>query len=418
MKPDLQKKLILPLIVLVISSIIIVILVILRPDPPKKHKKTTEYGVLVIDAVKGDFQPYIPLYGFVESPMNAQITAAISSDVEKVIVSEGDFVEKGQLLIQLDQIDYQLNLHDREADLTDIIAQIKTEQLQYENNKEAILHEKSLLELAKGELKRATKLYIKKLGSESSLEQAKSSVEKQELSYNSRKLALDLYDLRLQQLQAKKMRGEAAVERAKRDLARASILAPFSGRVASVYVANGDRVSPGAKIISVYSLEQLEVRADINSVDITTIRTELAQGNLLSAYGAIEGESIKLQLDRLSGKTEKGRTGVAGLFKITDGGDRLTLGRFIEFGLELPQVSDLFSIPLQAIYGKQRIYTAKDGVMQLINIDKVGQHKLPSGEVRALVKSEQLSQGDKIIVTQIPNAIQGLRIKIISSSEQ
>lgn len=417
MKSDLQKKLILPLIVLVVSSIIIVLLAMSRPAPPVRHKKTTEYGVSVIDALKGDFQPYIPLYGFVETPMNAQITAAISSDVENVLVNDGDFVEQGQLLIQLDEIDYKLNLHDREADLTDIIAQIKTEKLQFENNQLAIKNEKTLLDLAKEQLKRASKLYKKNLGSESTLEQAKSAVEKQELSYNSRNLALDLYDLRLDQLKAKKMRGEAAVERAKRDLARATIMAPFSGRVASVYVAAGDRVNPGAKILSVYSLEQLEVRADINSVDITTVRTELTNGNSLRAHGVIEGKNIELRLDRLSGKTEKGRAGVAGLFKITEGSDRLTLGRFIEFGLELPAVSDLFSIPLQAIYGKQRIYIAKDGVMQLVKVNKIGQHKLPNGEIRALVKSEEINPGDKIIVTQIPNAIQGLRIKIIGSAE-
>ena len=417
MKSNSIKKLTLPLFVLVICSIIVFLMSTFRPEPPKTSKRATEYGVAVVKAVNGDFQPYIPLYGFVESPMNAQISAAITSDVMKVLVNEGDFVEKGQLLIELDEIDYKLNLQDREADLADIIAQIKTEKLQYENNKEAIIHEESLLKITKEELNRAAKLYKKKLGSESTLEQAKSAVERQVLSYNSRKLAIDLYDLRLQQLVAKKGRAEAAVERAKRDLDRASIVSPFSGRVASVFVSSGDRVNPGAKIISVYSLEQLEVRADINSSDISIIRDVLANNGSLNAIGKIEGGEINLQLDRLSGRTEKGRTGVAGLFKITSGTEKITLGRFLEFDLKLPAKPDLYSVPLQAIYGDNRVYVAKDGVMNQVDVLRVGRQKLPNGDIMALIESDSLESGDDIIVTQIPNAIQGLRIKVIGSGD-
>ena len=411
------KKLTLPLFVLVISSIIVFLMLAFRPEPPKTSKRTTEYGVSVVEAIKGVYQPYIPLYGFVESPMNAKISAAITSDVIEVLVNEGDYVEKGQLLVRLDDIDYKLNLHDREADLADINAQIKTEKMQYENNKDAIVHEENLLKLTKEELNRATKLFKKKLGSESTLEQAKSAVERQVLSYNSRKLAIDLYDLRLQQLLAKKGRAEASVERAKRDLGRASIISPFSGRIASVYVSSGDRVNPGAKIISVYSLKQLEVRADINSSDISIIRDVLANSGSLNAVGKVEGGDINLQLDRLSGKTEKGRTGVAALFKITSGTEKITLGRFLEFDLKLPAKSDLYSIPLQAIYGDNRIYTAKDGVMNKVEVERIGRQKFPNGDIMALVKSDSLNPRDKIIVTQIPNAIQGLRIKIIESAK-
>lgn len=420
-----RNKIILPFVVLAACSTIVLLLVAFKPSPPVKTKSVYEYGVSVIDLTKGDYHPLIPLYGVVESPMNANLTAAISSDVDSVLVKEGDMVEQGQLLVQLDPVDFELNLSDREADLSDIIAQINTEKLQFENNKTAIKNEKVLLDLANEQLKRSTKLYKKNLGSESDFEQAKSAVERQQLSYNSRKLAIDMFELRLDQLKAKKTRAEAAVQRAIRDLERASILAPFSGRIASVYVSAGDRVNPGARAVSIYSLDQLEVRADINSTELPIVRSVLERGDQLGAVGLFEGnDRVELVLDRLSGVTERGRAGVAGLFKITGGAEHLTLGRFLEFELTLPVVSGVYSIPMQAIYGRDRIYIAEDGVMNLVYIDKLGQHRHKGGELMALImpKPDKNNEhddltGKKVVVTQIPNAIQGLPVNIINTVE-
>ena len=65
---------------------------------------------------------------------------------------------------------------------------------------------------------------------------------------------------------------------------------------------------------------------------------------------------------------------------------------------------------MQAIYGNARLYTLRDGRLHGVDIEPVGQTRSASGETRLLVRSAELSAGTPIVVTHLPNAVEGLKV--------
>ena len=126
----------------------------------------------------------------------------------------------------------------------------------------------------------------------------------------------------------------------------------------------------------------------------------------------LDGEEVHLQLDRLSGQASPGNAGLPGLFIVTRGSRELALGRFINFSLPLPAVEDVVELPYESIYGADRIYRYEDGVMMPITIERVGEIKQENGVTAVLVRSDQIRAGDKIITTQVPNAIAGRKVRL------
>ena len=84
------------------------------PEPLVTQEKV--WPVSVIDVRPSSRRPELTLFGRVESPRSANLTAALTADVVDVMVREGESVEKGQLLVKLDDRDSVLLLRQREAE--------------------------------------------------------------------------------------------------------------------------------------------------------------------------------------------------------------------------------------------------------------------------------------------------------------
>ena len=82
--------------------------------------------------------------------------------------------------------------------------------------------------------------------------------------------------------------------------------------------------------------------------------------------------------------------------------------------LELRAAHELpawWRVPRRAIYGKDRIYKLVDDRMQRLTVERVGSYWDADGRRFELIRNESLQDGDQIIITQLPNAIDGLLVK-------
>jgi hypothetical protein len=70
-------------------------------------------------------------------------------------------------------------------------------------------------------------------------------------------------------------------------------------------------------------------------------------------------------------------------------------------------------LPFQAVYGTGRIYKLVDGRMRGIRVESLGGIEDGNGAERLLVRSPELAAGDQVVVTHMPNAIDGLRVEAI-----
>ena len=117
-------------------------------------------------------------------------------------MEEGQWVEPGQLLVQLDDSEVRLSYEQRQAELEDLEAQVASEQARFKNDRQALQVEQELVELSEKSLQRYEQLVERNVGSDLSRDEARQQARAQALSLLNRKLAVSDHPNRLQRLQA------------------------------------------------------------------------------------------------------------------------------------------------------------------------------------------------------------------------
>ncbi len=404
----------LPLVILLIA---ISVFIALKQSKPEKATITQPEKMWRVDSVPvvfKDISPEVTVYGRVETPRQASLNAAVNADVIAIKVLEGSEVDAGQLLIKLDDSDVAFLLEQRQADYAEIEALISSEQVRFKRDKSLLAHEKELVALAEKAVIRARKLEESKLVSRATLDDTFAAKQRQILTLKRLEHDIAEHPARLAGLKARLIRAKALVEQAKLDLARTTVTAPFTGRVAKLNVSVGDRVRVGDSLLSVYDLNDLEVRAQLPGRYLKQIRQSLDMKQQLTATAKVEGKPLQFKLSRLSGEIQQDSGGIDGLFQLDNGGQKLELGTFVELSIRLQAKQNVISIPFNALYGLDKVFRIKEGYLEAVKIERVGEHQTDRGDSHLLIRSQQLKQGDRLVSTQLPNAITGLRVETIN----
>lgn len=379
-------------------------------DPVQVEEKA--WLVNVLEVTPGFNTPQLLLYGTVEAPRQAGLSAAVAADVGQVLVAEGQLVARGQPLVILDDRDIELTLRQRLADVAESEAMIDSERRRYKSDLQALERERAMLALDKKAVERAENLNRRQLGSESLLDEARLALERQALAVNDKQLAVEDHAARLAQLQARLARAEALRDQARLDRERTQTIAPFTGRIAKVPVAPGDRVRVGDLLVELYATNELEIRAQVPFRYLSSVRTALETGTTLTANAIVDNYTLQAELSRLSGEANRAVGGVDALFHIVQGAEGAVPGRLLPLVLTLPPEAQTVELPFNAIYGLDHIYRLTEGRMAALQVERIGERRNSDGNVRVLVRSPALEAGDKIIVTQLPNAVTGLKVKV------
>jgi multidrug efflux pump subunit AcrA (membrane-fusion protein) len=411
-------KLVLPVTLLIAGVIVFSYLLASRPEPPQPQPKEKVWQVEVFEARPQRLAPSLTLYGEVETHALVQAAAPGPGLVTEIRVRKGDKVSEGQLLLSLDPRDFAVAVAQAEADVADIEAQLADLELRHRADRQALQEERRLLKLAQSELDRLERLRRQNLSSDADLDVARNALGRQELSVIARQSDVERYAASRKQLAARLQRHRAEREEALLALERSRVIAPFDGIVATVPVASGDRVQTAQVLISLYPLDRLEVRARIPIRYQGEIQHALDRAQRLSAQAELTGHAIELELDRLAGEADP--SGIDGFFRVTAGAQRLRLGNLMKLHLQRPAQPDLVAIPFQAIYGNNRIYMLRDGRMQGIQVETVGQLLTSRSEAQArlLIRSPEIQAGDRIIQTHLPNAVSGLKVEMAGTRSE
>jgi RND family efflux transporter MFP subunit len=387
-----------------------------QPALPPVQVEEKAWSVNVLEVEPGFHTPNFLLYGTVEAPRQASLSAAIAAEVVEVPVAEGQRVVAGQTLVILDDRDMSLKQRERQAEMDEIEAMMDSERRRHKSDSAALEREKALLALDEKALQRSLNLKDRDMASESVVDEARLNVERQALAVNQRQLDVDDHRARLAQLEARLAKATALRDQARLDVQRTRVIAPFVGRISELPVAPGDRVQINETLVELYALEELEIRAQIPFRYLPAVRSALADDMPLTAVAQLEGRSLQVELVRLSGATDQAAGGVDGLFRFQEGSENLIPGRLFPLLLSLPPQNDTVILPLQALYGLDRIYRLDEGRMTALDVERIGEYRRPDGSVQVLVRSAALQAGDQIVTTQLPNAVNGLKVEVMESS--
>lgn len=408
----------LPVLILAAAGVAAAGLIATKPKPQPVKVGERAWLVSAETPARGRYVPNVTLFGRVESLWSSELTAALSADVLEVPSIEGDAVAEGQLLVRLDDRDARLQLAQREAELTQAQARIDSEMRRHEADLEALPREVQLLALTRGEASRLRDLVKKKVGAQSQLDTARQAAERQAIALTLRQQAVDEHTARLAELQAARVRAEALRDQALLELERCEVRAPFNGRIAQVLVSPGRRVRAGDPLISLYNTDEMIVRAQLPNRHLPAVRRAMATGKTLQAGGEVDGIGISVRLRSLAADAADAAGGVDGLFDITDsGGLPVDQGRFVRLELAMPPADDLIALPHEAIYGADRVYVVdEESRMRGLRVERAGEVLLDTGETRLLVRIPGLKSGARVVTTQLPNALDGLLVRVVGGS--
>jgi multidrug resistance efflux pump len=383
-----------------------------KPLPPPIESREKAWIVEVETVSPGPATPTLALYGRVESPRLARLSAAITADVRSVEVLEGQTARGGDVLLRLDDREAGLLLEQRRAEVADIEAQLNSEDQRHRNDVDALGHERTLFALATKEVQRLRELADRQVGSRSQLDLARQAAERIALDVKSRELAIREHASRKARLQAQLERARALRDLAALELERTEIRAPYDGRVAAVDVAPGDRVRAGDRLLSLYDTEAIEIRSQIPARHLPRLRGALQSGQKLVANAVVDGVAIRAELDRLTGEVARRSGGADAFLKVTQGAGWLPLGRTVALMLDLPLEQGVVVLPFEAVYGTTRIFVLDNDRMRAVAVERIGEVRTTDGESRVLLRAPALREVEQVIVTQLPNAIDGLRVRL------
>lgn len=410
-----HKQWLISILILLGAVAVFVLLQITKPTAPSRPAKEKVWTVKAIAAELANYSPQLSLYGQIESPSSSTLSSSINAFVEKRLISEGDNVNAGQLLVQLDNRDASLLLAQKQADVDRIEALIAAEKVSYQANIKALKIEQELVDITQLTLARYQDLSSRKLASQNQLDDARKTKQLQALSLNSRQRSIDDHPNQLAQLQAQLKQATAMRDSAALDLERSQITSPFAGRIASISVAAGERVRSGDALLTVYDTSTLEVRSQVPSRYLPQLQQQLKRGETIIATATLDGQPLELTLERFAAAVDNGSAGVDALFRINSDDYRGEPGRSLSLDLTMPEQNNLLALPPQAIFGTDRIYTIKDNRLQGATIERVGDIRDTQGGSKVLVRSATLQPGEQILATQLPNAMTGLLVEIAGS---
>lgn len=228
--------------------------------------------------------------GKVEPVQNFEAHAPISTTVKRALVSEGDHVRRGQLLLQLDDDDIRSQAARAHAQLKTAQAYQSAPQAEIQTINDQLAKARIARDTAQRNLDSLRRLVQQGAASPG-------EVQKAEETLKGAQADVTLYEEKQKQryslpeearTQAQIAEAQAAYSSAEDALSKSSIRAPFDGIVYSLPVKPGGFVQTGELLLQEADLRQVVVRAFVDEPDVGRLQV---------------GQKVEITWDAVPGRT-------------------------------------------------------------------------------------------------------------------
>jgi RND family efflux transporter MFP subunit len=398
-----------PAVVIILLAVVVAgILIASRERSTALTRPERAWAVDVATAARQTLKPTLELFGSVKSPQDAELSSGVDGLITDVPVLDGETVEKGHVLLLIDDRDVRLTLQQADADLLEVKAKRSFAEQRLERERQALEKQAELLTLTETRSDRAEELREQGLLSQSDLDTSDENLKRQQLAVNQAQLLVEEVEIQLTEFSAQISRAEALREQASINLDRTRVQAPFDGVVSDLTVSQGDRVRADDVLMRLQNPASIEVRTQIPARYAEQVSNGLAAGQTMKAMVQIGAQSVTGELTRISGQTSEASGGVDGFVRFGTSPRGLRLGSTVRILLELPPQENVIAVPAEALYGRNQLYKLVDKRMQMVEVERIGERVQLIGGTEVLVRSASLNETDQIVITKLSNAADGL----------
>ena len=345
--------------------------------PPKNDKPAPLVRIETVDTIETS-QPK-PFVGPVAAKESVVVVPRVSGFLEKVAFQEGSIVKKGDILFEIEDTVYKMNVKVSES----VVRQIEAE-----------------IDLAKKDLERSTALRGNLVISEQELNQAQRNISLQEARRDEAKAALGL---------------------AENDLSYTKIVAPLSGRIGAKQFSEGNYITPNSGMLAtIVQNDPITIKFSCSESDYKVYFHDAAESDkkaniqILCADKKLFEEKFKI--DFIDNQVDRD-TGTITIYLLCENGK----GNLIPGGITTVLLSEKFEKPYSAV-GISAILT--DGQQNYVYVvDSAGVAKRrnivtgPQVFDYYIVRSG-LEPGEKVIVGGINKVKDGDKVRTMETPKK
>ena len=370
-----------------------VITVIHLTEPKAQRTSASKRTAMLVEVTRGErgtFQPEILVMGTVRPEKEIVLSPRVGGEIVSISESftPGGFVEEGEVLLQIDPADYEVILLQRESELLQASADLE-------------------LELGRQDL--AQKDYKKLEGT---------------ISTEYKSLVLRRPQLNI--ARARVESAEAAVRRARLDLERTRVRAPFAAHIINREANVGSQVSAGEPLGELVGVRHYWVEA---AVPVSNLRWIDFSGDRVPAGAAVqvrnrvawpEDTFREGSVHRLIGELEDQTRLARVLLTVADplshepasaGLPPLMIGSFVEARIAGIPIEDVIRIDRDYVRKDDTIWIDEAGVLRIRDLDIVFRD-----DKFAYVRSG-LSSEDQVITTNLATVFDGAALRLAEGIE-
>lgn len=291
------KKILLPALAVIIAGLLVFFLVI-KKGPPVSTEESPEseeasqkardlpLPVKVIPASRGSLVVKLKAPGEAVTNKKILMKAEISGIVKKIYVEESQHVREEDLLVELDDREYRLELERAEATRLSVLSEMLVERRFSESEEMPSSLDSQRIQEAKKEYEKASELFRKSLISRKDFEQASTDYELALIESGEKKEEILAASKGLTQ-------AEVDVKRARLNLEKTKIQAPFSGIITDIKLSPREHLTSGRELLTLVDISDIQVHAKVLESEIGRMRV---------------GREVEIRFSAYPEKVFKGRT--------------------------------------------------------------------------------------------------------------
>ncbi|RMI12644.1 MAG: efflux RND transporter periplasmic adaptor subunit [Calditrichaeota bacterium] len=325
-----------------------------RPTFSEEEVNVRPVKVKAAPAFIGELVQYITASGVTEALQEAEIKPLLNGRVKAVHVRDGQRVNRGAVLVELDDREYRIALEEARSNL--LKAQVEYGLLKEEARKNPAEPAVSTnhLEALEEEYTRARQAY-------EAGELSEEAFRKIEREYHTAQVfSGEMRDELLAQ-QSGLSAAEAAFARARYNLDNCRLVAPFSGVVGDVTVHVGDLIGPSQTVMRLVDLSKLKLKLQVLEAELGQVQVGEA---IRASFAAFPDTTFPGRITGVSPVVDsQTRTGTV-IAEINNPGGLLKSGMFATVRIAVNRYPDRLLVPRAAIVERDQrklIFIVREG---------------------------------------------------------
>jgi RND family efflux transporter MFP subunit len=363
-----------------------------KSKEPKMKRKPPQKQVTMVQTISmepGNYQTSIHAMGTVMPDRKIILKSKVAGEVISTSLkfAEGGVIKKGEILLELDDSDYKIDVQKAKSALDKALS--------------ALAIEKGSQLIAKEELK---------LINEASKEEIK---------------ATDLSLRKPQLIQAKAVvdNARADLRKAQLNMSRTKIIIPFNALILEKHVNSGSLVAVQGSIATLADVDTYKVEAQVPPDRLAALTINKTKGSKAIIHSQYSNQTWQGKVVRTTGKmTDKSRmVGVIILvpdpmglklgLKDQKNNQQLFIDDHVDAKIMGKTLENVFSISRSILRDGNTLWVYNSGVLEIKKV------MLAWKEDDVVYIKSGINSGDKVITSDLPTAVNGMKLRLFSGED-